>query len=132
MQDLKGDHRPIGLVRRSVSDRTVDLVVKSVLANQLAFFYNEEIKKTQYFKRELKRDLNAVLKTMLKIEVNEFNSFLDPLENQVDYLYNMQYDLMEKLAKVALNDYADIEDLIDAYLKKPKSIMGIANKINKE
>jgi hypothetical protein len=121
-----------GPSRGGASDKTISVIVKSIITNQLALFYNEKIKGTKYYKRELKRDVNIVLKTLLKAEAIEFDSFLENLSGQVDWLQDLQFDMVEELGELEPDNFPEVTELLKAYKKHTKSMLGIARKINKQ
>jgi hypothetical protein len=115
-----------------VSNKTLHSIVKAVLTNQLALFYNEKIKTTIYYKQELKQALNKVIKILVKVEAKEFDDFSNTLEEQVDFLQDMQFDMIEKMGLLEPADFPMMAEIVEAYVKKPKSMLGLARKINRE
>lgn len=108
-------------------------VIKSVITSQLALEYNEEVKHTPYYRHGFKQALNGALKVLKKAEAAHYDEFLKTLSDTdtIDDIFNQQYEMINQLAKVDPPQFNDISNIIHAYLVNPKSVMGIANKINK-
>lgn len=105
-------------------------ITQSIISNQLAFEFNHAIKFTRYYKHKLKNILNNLNKELRKAEREEFELFYDVSEEYTDELYNHQSKLVQQIASIGLEHFSNISSMLDAYLKNPKSINGIVNKIN--
>lgn len=117
--------------RPMLSDNDVALIVRATLTNQLALFYNEKVKYTPYYKQRFKSLLNPLIKELIKIEAEDFSSFLDAVEGQTDYLHDLQFDMLQEIGKLSPEHFINITTMVKAYVESPKSMMGLANKINK-
>lgn len=114
-----------------INEKEVRIVIKAVIANQLALFYNEELKYTPFYRHELKKTLNAVLPHLLKLEATGYDNLLDQVGEQLDYVHDAKLALIEEIARLEPPDYGDLINIIRAFKKNPKSLMGIALKILK-
>ena len=54
-------------------EKQTETLTGSVILNQLALFYNEQLKYTKFYKKELKNSLNRTVKELIKAEKNEFD-----------------------------------------------------------
>lgn len=113
-------------------NKTVMKITQSIIANQIAFDFNHEIKHTVYFKHRLKKILNQLIPELEKAEKNEFDQFFDEQENITDELYDVQREMTRQLSTLGLMHFQNVSEIIQAYKKDPKSIQGIVNKINKK
>jgi hypothetical protein len=115
-----------------ISETTVKKIVRSVITNQLALDYHEELKHTSYYRQSFKSALNLAQKELLKSEKEYFETFLGLMESpdSVDYLYDQQFEMIKALSEIDVPDYSDIAKIIVAFKTNPKSMIGIANKIN--
>jgi len=110
---------------------TLTKISQSVIANQVAYHLNHEIRFTGYYKHELKMKLNALDKELLKAEKKEFDKFFNEVETPTDELCEIQTEMVKEIASAGLIHFGNILEMVKAYKKDPKSIEGIVNKINK-
>ena len=112
-------------------DATLIKISESVILNQLAYFANEEIKHTGYYKADLKKWLNLTIRRLEQAEAKEYDMVYDKEEDASDSLTNTRYDLIKLIAKTGLRYDDHFIQLIEAYLKDPSSMLGIARKVNR-
>jgi hypothetical protein len=112
-----------------IESKSIRIIVKAAITNQLALFYNEEIKHTPYYRRELKRSLNLLLPHLIKIEKTVYEGFATHVGEQADIVHDTQYYMTEELSTLEPPEFFDMIQIIKAYKKNPKSIKGIAKKI---
>ena len=105
-------------------------IAQSVIANQLALNFNEELKGTKFYKQDLKFALNKLNPILIKAEISEYDKMFDKKENDVVQLYSVVENITNDLANLGIEHYNNIRHILDAYRKDPKSIQGIINKIN--
>lgn len=128
--NLKPNNRAIAPATIPITKKTGGMVVKAIITNQLALFYNEKIKFTKYYKHDLKKKLNPAINVLVKAEEQEFDSMSEKLEEEMSWLHSLQFDLVESLGTLDPDEYENVTNIIKAYKKNPKSIIGIAKKIN--
>ena len=130
MLDKKHAAQNIERAKRSkVSDTLIRKIVRAVIINQMALDTNEDIKHTVYYKQTLKNRLNALIKELIKTEKEDFESFIESVEQQTDTVYNVLYLLISEIEDLDFPDYADVVRMIRAFKKDKKSIIGIVKKI---
>ena len=112
-------------------DKTLIKISESVISNQLAYFSNEEIKHTKYYKGDLKKWLNMTTKRLEKAEALEYDMVYEKEEHASDELTNTRLELIKLIAKTGLRYDDHFIQLIEAYLKDPSSMLGIARKVNR-
>jgi len=76
---------------------------------------------------------NFLLNASKKIkEINpHFKAFVDKKEDATDQVQGDYLEMIEEMSKIELYQCKRIADILRAHRKDPKSIIGIANKINK-
>lgn len=105
-------------------------IAQSIVANQVAMNYLHEIRFTPYAKQKLKNLLNQVNNELEKCERIEY----DKLDNEIEENNYVYYSVSEAVKEIAGIDVLQIPDIINvlrAYKKDQKSMIGIANKILK-
>ena len=113
------------------STETLNLISTSIIVNQLALNTNEKIKFTDVYKHELKKNLNQTIKELVKAEEKEFDKLFGQQEKGSCLFYDITSEMVNEITETGLEHYHEITQLIRAYKKSPKSIIGIINKINK-
>lgn len=103
-------------------------IVHSVLATAINVHYNEELSRTPYYDKEVKKKGNLYLNHILKKE-KYFEGFLEAKETAAEDVHTVFFDFIQTLGKVSIPDMENVKYIIEAYQKDPKSIQGIVNKI---
>mgnify|MGYP000719090887 CR=1 FL=1 len=116
----------------SPEDLQITKIVQSILANQVALNFNEELRHTSYYKHKLKQNINVLNIQLLKAEKQDYNHFIDVVEENSDFLYNLQFDVINELTSLGLSSFGEVLLMLKAYKKNKKSMNGIAHKINKQ
>lgn len=112
-------------------EKTLTAITSSIIANQIAYDLNHEIRFTGYYKHNLKNALNRLLPLLKKAEQQEFDKFFDTQEKATNELYQAQTEMIAEISQLGIIHFQNITEIIRAYKKSPKSIQGIINKINK-
>lgn len=112
-------------------EKTLTAITQSIIANQIAYDLNHEIKFTGYYKHDLKNALNRLMPILKKAEQNEFDNFFNKEENPTNELYDAQDEMIKAISSLGIIHFKNIAEIVRAYEKDPKSINGIVNKINK-
>lgn len=73
-----------------VKEKTLNSIAASIIANQVAYNLNHEIRFTPYYKHKLKLLLNQLDKELLKAEKKEYELFNDTTEDIVDNVHARQ------------------------------------------
>jgi hypothetical protein len=105
-------------------------IAQSIVANQVAMNYLHEVRFTPYYKQRLKNLLNQVNEELEKAERQEY----DVLDNEIEennYVYYSVSEAVKEIAGVDVFRMPDIINILRAYKKDPKSVIGITNKILK-
>lgn len=104
-------------------------LVASVISNFIAQHFNEELKHTKYYKRELKNRLNLVQKELVKAEEKEFD-LIDSIEPELLHqITSNQISFVQHIINRPFTEMALLQNMIMAYRKNPKRVEGIVNKI---
>lgn len=106
-------------------------ITQSIIANQVALDFNEQIKHTNYYKRSLKNKLNLLLKELIPLEKKEFDLFYENAEQACSDCHEAQRNMITELSSLEFYHFDNVRQIIIAYKKDPKSIEGIVKKINK-
>ena len=114
---------------RTLRERKLDALTGSVILNQLALNFNEELKYTKFYKQNLKRTLNLAIKELVKAEAKEFDLVYDAEEKQTSYISE---NVMHIIMEITRNGFADmvvLGNMMIAHKKDPKAIEGIVKKV---
>lgn len=106
-------------------------LAKSILANQQALNYNEQLKHSQFYKGKIKEFSRPLIIALLKAEKNEFDKVDKVDTNAVDNVFNQMNTVFETIAKCPFLDFEELNTVIKALAKDRSSILGIANKVLK-
>ena len=105
-----------------------DYIPHAKIANQVALHFNEQLKGSQYYKKELKAKLNLALKELYKLE-NDFDALLEDKEDSTVKVHDVYYDFISEVASVPIWKCEHLTDIIKAYKKDSGRILGVAKKI---
>ena len=111
---------------------TLTKISQSIIANQIAYDFNHEIKFTKYFKQELKMRLTPVITLLQKAELEEYDKFFNTAERAASDTYAAMTKMINEITDAGLFEFDNIAELVKAYKSDPKSVMGIAKKINRK
>lgn len=114
-----------------MSSKNLTKITQSIIANQVALDFNDQIKHTNYYKKNLKNKLNLLLKELIPLEKKEFDLFYENSEQACVDCYECQREMIKELSSLEFWHFDNIRQLIIAYKKDPKSLQGIVRKINK-
>lgn len=106
-------------------------IAQSVISTGVTLEFLEEIKHTPAYEKQLKLKGNLYYKELQKEQKKHYDKLLDTAESDTDAIFNIQHDLIKRLAKLDLHRFAEVDEILEAYEKSPKSILGIAKKINR-
>lgn len=112
--------------------KTLENLTGCILANFVSLTYNEKIKHTQYYKHNLKRLLNPLIKELIKIEEKEFDLIADLDEESVTQSSENYLEFMELMTKGTFKDFMALQNLVVANSLDSKRMQSIANKILKD
>lgn len=112
---------------------------KAILANQNALAHNEVLKRTPAYKGKIKENGNKLILSLIQAERKEFDvvqraeETLEDFKGQnvIDQAFERSNKIIHLLAKMVFVDYDDVETVMTALAKDKSSMLGIANKINK-
>lgn len=104
-------------------------ITQSILANQIALDFNEEIKYTKFYKKILKNKLNNLQKELIKLEKKEFDLFFNKDEETTSLLYNVQRDLIKEITSLGLEHFECLLYMVKAYKKDTEKANKLVNEI---
>ena len=110
-------------------NKQTETLTGAVILNQLALFYNESLKHTRFYKRELKNSLNRTVRELIKAEQNEFDKVFDADSEYTEKISDNVTNIMLELSKGGFADMVLVGNILVAYKKDPKAINGIVNKV---
>ena len=104
-------------------------IAASVIANQLALHFNEELKHTGIYKRSLKYRLNGIIKELQEAEKKEFDLVFNENEEAAHAISANLMDIVNTMVKDGFTSMLMVGNMQLAYKKNPKAVEGIINKI---
>jgi hypothetical protein len=108
---------------------TLGNLTGSVICNQLALHFNEQLKHTGHYKQNLKKFGNMYNKELIKAERDQFDKVFEADEEMSHYLSSTLHDFIVMITKTGFIDFTIMQTIIRAYKINPKSIEGITKKI---
>lgn len=78
----------------------------------------------------LRNKIKNLIPDLLRFSEKHFDKADENAPEQARLIYDTADNFLNVISKVEINDYNAIVYLIEAYKKDPKSLNGIANKIN--
>lgn len=108
--------------------------IRAVFCNQLALDANEDLRfsNPEVFIRSLKQKHNLFLQELIKSEKNYDELFYNKnVEKQVTDVYAAIELLTKEISNVPIQEFGELAEIVRAYKKDAKSILGIAKKINR-
>lgn len=105
-------------------------IIKTIIINQIALNYNDELRHTKYFKHGLKQKINLLLPELIKCE-KEYDEFYEKAEQGTSNIYDEYDQFIQSISSVPIWECKNIRLIIEAYKIDSKSIEGIVNKILK-
>lgn len=109
-----------------------DTVTCSILANQVALYYNEKMKHTGYAKHNLKKYANLLIPELIKAEINEYDKCYDAEEKVTSMHYDIMDETIKAMGSIHITQFPGLTEVIKAFGENPKSMLGIAKKINRK
>ena len=112
-------------------DNTLGNLTGSVICNQLALHFNEQLKHTKHYKQNVKKFGNMYNKVLIKAEQEQFDKIFDADEQMSHFLSSSLHDFIDIIIATGFIDFVILQNIIKAYKMDPKSIEGITRKILK-
>lgn len=103
-------------------------ITQAIICNQLALYFNENIKGTNYYRHKVKGAANMLISELIKSEP-EYDKFFDADEERTKMFYDVFSTLVNEIAESGMAHFENITNVIRAYKKNPASMNGIVNKI---
>ena len=103
-----------------------------VIANFTALHYNETIKHTRFYKQNLKRLINPLIKELIKIEKNEYDAICDSDTDNLSPLSENNISFIEEISKQSFKGFMQLQNIIIANDLDQKRMGNIAMKIINE
>ncbi len=113
-------------------ERENHLLAQSILTNQLALFFNDQLKHTKFYKTALKQKLNLLIPELIKAEKAEYDVIYEKHEQLTVGIHDMILALVSELSSAGIYEFQNLLDIVRAYKKDPASIHGIAAKVNRK
>lgn len=112
---------------------------KSILSTQNCLAHIDVLAQTTSYKQKLKQLGTPFLKELIRLESQEFdvvqraeNTLPDfKGQNVIDQAFERSNKIIHLLARMVFTDFDDVETVLIALAKDKSSMLGIANKINK-
>lgn len=105
-------------------------LAKSIISSQFALNNNEILKHTQYFKADVKKHGKPFILALIRAEVKEFDKVDNVDSKRVSEIFESIDKVLNTLSRAIFIDWEELDDIIKAYAKDPKSMTGIAKKVN--
>jgi len=109
--------------------KTLGNLTGSVICNQLSLHFNEQLKHTNHYNKNLKRLGNLYNKELIKAEETQFDKVFEADEEMTHFLSSSLHDFIEIIIKTGFVDFTILQNIIKAYKIDPKRIEGITRKI---
>ena len=110
-------------------EKQTETLTGAVILNQLALFYNEELKHTKFYKKPLKNTLIKAIRQLMIAEKNEFDKVFNADAEYTEKISDNVTNIMLELSKGGFADMVLMGNMMVAYKKDPKAINGIVNKV---
>ena len=108
---------------------TLENLTASIIVNQLALHYNEQIKFTPHYKQNLKKSLRQTNNELIKAESKEFDAVFNHDEKLTHEVSSNIQTYIEFMTAKGFTNFMLLANMQIAYSKNPKAIEGIINKI---
>lgn len=108
--------------------RLEEKIVHSIISSTITLHYNEQLKHTPLYNKQLKHFGNCFNKELIKIE-RSYDEVEKHEENSLNDVYNVFYDFINEVKPVHIQELGELTAIIQAYRKDSKSILGITKKI---
>ena len=116
---------------KEIDDKTTISLISSIIANQIALYYNEAIQHTTVYKHELKRKLKISNQELIKAEGKDFEPLDDSASSKfTNFVYKVQYTMIQVIAELGIYTFGDIVQILQAYKKNKEVVMWLADKLN--
>ena len=104
--------------QEKIIDKTLVKISQSVIATSIALELHDEIRDTPAYNGNLKRTSNLFLTQAKREQKLYFNKVQKIDGEQVDEVFNTQYDLIKLTAKLSFQQTSDVLELVQDYLKQ--------------
>ena len=101
----------------------------SVVSNFVALHYNEQLKGTKFYKHNLKKQLNVVIKELVKHETLEFDKVFAADEETTHQVSSNLITFIDEIVSTGFTTQMFLSNMIMAHKKNPKAIEGIVDKV---
>ena len=102
---------------------------KSIISNQFSLHNNEILKHTEYYKADIKRHGKPYNLALIRAEIKEFDKVDQVDGKRVSEIFESLDKVLNTLARSIFADWQEVDNILKAYAKDPKSMIGITNKI---
>lgn len=119
------------MTKEDKNKKVINTLAGSIILNQLALDHNEKLKHTPFYKQKLKQTLNTTIKELIKCESKEYDMIYNEQDSEVSTIYERALSTIELISEGSFIQLVEVGDILKAYKKDPKSMLGIIKKINK-
>ena len=109
--------------------KTLENLTASIVTNQLALHYNEQIKFTSHYKQNLKKCLKQTNNELVRAESKEFDLIFNHNDELTHQISSNLQTFIEVVVKDGFTDMMLLANMQLAWIKNPKAIEGIINKV---
>jgi len=112
----------------NLNQKDIIKLVDATIACFVANFRLEELKGTPLYKQGLKNSVNRALEHLKQAE-ETYDIFENATEENAVSVHDNYYHFLEVVSKVPISQVDEARAVLDAYLKSPDSMLGIAKKV---
>jgi hypothetical protein len=105
-------------------------IVQSIIANEMASFFNNELVPTKFHKQDLKFALNKLQPILKKNGKIEFDRLFEGNETNTTELFDVLFELTIKISSLGLHHCQNICEIVKAYEIDPNKIQDVIYEIN--
>jgi hypothetical protein len=107
----------------------LEKLTASIIYNYLALHFNEQLKHTTFYKGKLKEKMRQ---TMIQLQKEERNHFDKMEAEQSEITHQVSSNIIVYMDQLLMGTFTDVlllQSMQMAYIKSPKAIEGIINKV---
>lgn len=131
MSELRKTNKfEIDLEKIKISEEELNRrLAATIIFNQMALNANEALKNTEFYEKEIKLKINALLPVLIKKEKEHFDKIYKANENLVYAMSTEVEDVVNTLMKKNLVTVLLVGKMIKALEVNEKAVLGIVNKV---
>lgn len=116
-------------MQKSIQDK----IVHAVISSQLALNLNEDLRYSapKLYRQNFKHLTNRYLQMLIKNE-KDFDLLFDKEEQSLTQVYDVMEDFIFTVSKIPIWEMEKFKDIVEAYIKDPKSLQELSTSIIKK